>query len=310
MAKRIFIYLLISALVFASSGCSTTEAAQLLGTSEQNPSVETKASASEDVPKNPSAVPPSGATISPNENLDESFTRIVVDGGNMSGYRQPMAVVDVGFGDREYLAYTNEYGQLIRVTASVIRLQDNVSELLLGNGRYYPDEAKVPGTERSDLDQGHVIADSLGGVSNAYNITPQDSVLNRHGDQAYMEKVIRDSGGCTDFEAVITYPDNKTQIPSHYSYTYTINSNVINDSFDNVNPDMVNQALKKVEPTALIPVPAASTGNHDISAIDANNNGQVSIKEAKAAGFKMPISRDHWLYQYMTDGDDDGFVGE
>ena len=66
-------------------------------------------------------------------------------------------------------------------------------------------EADVPGTERSYLDQGHVIADSLGGVSNAYNITPQDSTLNRHGDQAYMEKVIRDAGGVTNFVAKISY---------------------------------------------------------------------------------------------------------
>lgn len=47
---------------------------------------------------------------------------------------------------------------------------------------------------------------------------------------------------------------------------------------------------------------------HDISGIDAN--GQVLIKEAKSAGFKMPIKKEHWLYQYMTDGDGDGMVGE
>lgn len=34
------------------------------------------------------------------------------------------------------------------------------------------------------------------------------------------------------------------------------------------------------------------------------------FKEAKSAGFKMPIKKDHWLYQYMTDGDGDGMVGE
>ncbi|EAD5352205.1 hypothetical protein EVB16_15050, partial [Listeria monocytogenes] len=46
-----------------------------------------------------------------------------------------------------------------------------------------------------------------GGVSNAYNVTPQDSTLNRHGDQIYMESLIRSAGGVTDFEAIITYPD-------------------------------------------------------------------------------------------------------
>ena len=56
-----------------------------------------------------------------------------------------------------------------------------------------------------------------------YNITPQNSTLNRYGDQVYMKKVIRDASGCTDFVAIITYPDTTTQILIHYSYTYTIN---------------------------------------------------------------------------------------
>ncbi|MDD3306243.1 MAG: lamin tail domain-containing protein [Acetobacterium sp.] len=173
----------------------------------------------------------------------EGYTLIEVDGGDLSGQREPNVVVDIGFGDREYYAFTNEYGQLIKVTAAKIILQDDDNEPVLETGRYYPDEAKVPGVESPTLDEGHIIADSLGGVSNAYNITPQDSTLNRHGDQAYMEKVIRDAGGCTDFTAVITYPSMSTQIPSHYSFTYTLKGNVINDEFDNVNPDEVNQAL-------------------------------------------------------------------
>lgn len=167
----------------------------------------------------------------------DGYRMIVVDGGNLSGHREPNVVVDIGFGDREYWAFTNEYGQLVKVVAKEIVLQDEENEPVTSKGRYYRDEAKVPGVESPDLDEGHIIADSLGGVSNAYNITPQESTLNRHGDQAYMEKVIRDAGGCTDFVALITYPDTKTQIPSHYSYTYTLRGNVINDEFDNINPD-------------------------------------------------------------------------
>lgn len=169
----------------------------------------------------------------------EGYKLLEVDGGDLSGDREANVVVDIGFGDREYWAFTNEYGQLVRVIAKEIILQDDSKEPVTSDGRYYKDEAKVPGVESKDLDEGHVIADSLGGVSNAYNITPQNSTLNRHGNQAYMEKVIRDAGGCTDFEAVITYPNNETQIPSHYSFTYTINGNVIKDEFDNVNPGEV-----------------------------------------------------------------------
>ncbi len=178
------------------------------------------------------------------EDIFSGYKLIVVDGGNLSGHREPNVVVDIGFGDREYYAFTNEYGQLVKVIAKEIILQDDSTEPVTSSGRYYQDEAKVPGVESRTLDEGHVIADSLGGVSNAYNITPQNSTLNRHGDQAYMEKVIRDAGGCTEFVAIITYPDTTTQIPSHYSYTYTINGNVINDEFDNVNPDEYNASLE------------------------------------------------------------------
>jgi hypothetical protein len=117
------------------------------------------------------------------------FDLLEVDGGDLSGYRQPNVVVEIGFGDREYWAFTNEYGQLVRVIADEIILQDDSNESVLSSGRYYSDEAKVPGVESDVLDEGHIIADSLGGVSNAYNITPQESTLNRHGDQAYMEKI-------------------------------------------------------------------------------------------------------------------------
>lgn len=168
---------------------------------------------------------------------DGSYSILTVDGGDLSGERKPNVKVDIGYGDREYWAYTNEYGQLVKVTAEEIILQDDRTESVISDGRYYRDEAKVPGVEQPDLDEGHVIADSLGGVSNAYNITPQNSTLNRHGDQAYMENVIRDAGGCTNFTAIITYPDTETQIPSHYDYTYTIYGEEIHESFDNQNPE-------------------------------------------------------------------------
>ena len=156
----------------------------------------------------------------------ENYETIEVYGGDLSGYRQSNVRVDIGYGNREYWAYTNDYGQLIKVEADEIILQNEV------DGRYYEDEAYVSGTEHDDLDQGHVIADSLGGVANAYNITPQESYTNRYGEQAQMEEHIRNAGGCTDFTAIITY-DDTTQIPSHYSYSYTINGREYHVEFDN-----------------------------------------------------------------------------
>ncbi|HZG70054.1 MAG TPA: DNA/RNA non-specific endonuclease [Chondromyces sp.] len=244
----------------------------------------------------------------PNNELFSGYELIEVDGGDLSGYREPNVVVDIGYGDREYWAFTNEYGQLVRVIADEIILQDDSNEPVLSSGRYYSDEAKVPGVESDVLDEGHIIADSLGGVSNAYNITPQDSKLNRHGDVAYMEDVIRSAGGATNFEAIITYPNTETQIPSSYQYAYTLMGNEIVDTFDNVNPDEVNESLGLTgsEPSDS----TSSNTSGDISSVDTNGNGQVTIKEAKAAGFSMPITSDHWLYPYMDDRDNDGMVGE
>ncbi|MFD1781627.1 DNA/RNA non-specific endonuclease [Fredinandcohnia salidurans] len=251
----------------------------------------------------------------PNNELFSGYKLIEVDGGDLSGYREPNVVVDVGYGDREYWAFTNEYGQLVRVIADEIILQDDSNEPVLSSGRYYSDEAKVPGVESDVLDEGHIIADSLGGVSNAYNITPQESTLNRHGDQAYMEDAIRKAGGATKFEAIITYPNTETQIPSSYQYTYTLMGNVIVDKFDNVNPDEVNASLgltssKPSDSTNSNTNSTSSNADGDISRVDTNGNGQVTIKEAKDAGFSMPITSDHWLYKYMDDRDGDGMVGE
>jgi len=245
--------------------------------------------------------------------LFSGYKLIEVDGGDLSGYREPNVVVDIGFGDREYWAFTNEYGQLVRVIADEIILQDDRNEPVTSSGRYYADEAKVPGVERKDLDEGHIIADSLGGVSNAYNITPQESTLNRHGDQAYLEDAIRTARGATNFEAIITYPNTKTQIPSSYQYTYTLKGNVIVDIFDNVNPDKVNSSLgltSSESPSNTASSNTSSNSKGDVSSVDTDGNGQVTIKEAKAAGYKMPITKDHWLYQYMQDNDHDGMVGE
>lgn len=142
-----------------------------------------------DLEEEPVPVPVEEATVP--EGF-EGYQLIEVDVRDLSGHREANVVVDIGYGDRVYYAFTNEYGQLVKVTAEEIVLQDDSTEPVLDSGRYYPYEAKVPGVESSTLEEGHIIADCLGGVSNAYNITPQNSTLNRHVDQAYMEKGIRE----------------------------------------------------------------------------------------------------------------------
>ena len=303
MKKKMNYLILLLTTIFIV-GCTNSEDASITDVETNSQEIETSTTVVDE------PVVEETPTQSNNE-LFSGYKLIEVDGGDLSGYREPNVVVDIGYGDREYWAFTNEYGQLVRVIAKEIILQDDRNEPVLSSGRYYADEAKVPGVESKYLDEGHVIADSLGGVSNAYNITPQNSTLNRHGDQAYMEDAIRKAGGATNFEAIITYPNTETQIPSSYQYTYTINGNVITDSFENVNPDEVNESLgltgnKESESQSA----SSSTNEGDLSSVDTNGNGIVTIAEAKAAGFSMPITRDHWLYKYMQDRDNDGMVGE
>jgi hypothetical protein len=94
------------------------------------------------------------------EDIEEMFpgySYVERDGGELSGYREPNVVVNIGFGQkRNYFAFTNKYGQLVRVVADKIVLQDDDTEPVLKTGRYYRDEAKVPGVESNDLDEGHV----------------------------------------------------------------------------------------------------------------------------------------------------------
>lgn len=306
MTKNYLILLLVTIFLV---GCTNVEDASLTEKETDSQEVTTVNSEKEDT--NTPVVDKPEVEEKPSQSNKSQFPgykQIEVDGGDMSGYRESNVVVNIGFGDREYWAFTNEYGQLVRVIADKIKPQDDINEPVTSSGRYYSDEAKVPGVESSTLDEGHIIADSLGGVSNAYNITPQDSTLNRHGDQAYMEDTIRKAGGATNFEAIITYPNTKTQIPSSYQYTYTIKGNKIVDTFDNVNPDEVNASLGLTDSKPSNATSSNSKG--DIASVDTNGNGQVTIKEAKAAGYSMPITRGHWLYPYMDDRDNDGMVGE
>ncbi len=326
-------YILIPLTALLISGCTDTETTspppdQTEEVSQQDDTTTQKTDAKKDSDQQSEKTDDTSTVTQPKDanrsaeskttTTKDSFTgykKILVDGGDLSGNRQANVVVDIGFGDRKYWAFTNEHGQLVRVIAKKIVLQNDATEDVSRDGRYYSDEAKVPGVERADLDEGHIIADSLGGVSNAYNITPQDSTLNRHGDQAYMEDVIRKAGGATNFEAQITYPDTSTMIPSAYQYTYTVRGNTVVDRFKNSNPDETNAALgltkkkeTKKEPTSKSAPNTAAT--EDVSRVDTDGNGQVTIQEAKDAGFMMPITEKHWLYQYMRDNDHDGMVGE
>lgn len=148
--------------------------------------------------------------------------------------------MDTDYANRDYFGYTNSDRQLVYVHADNIIAQNDIEENG-GSNRYCSDEAKVSGVEDEQLDEGHVIADSLGGVSNAYNITPQNSYLNRYGEQADVEGEMRDalySGSeVTNFNAYITYEDN-SMIPINYQINYEIDGALKSYEYANEGKDI------------------------------------------------------------------------
>ena len=66
------------------------------------------------------------------EYIGEQYTIIEVDGGDRSGEREVNVAVDIGYGEREYLELTNEYGQLVYVIAdaNVLFLYKNLEVII------------------------------------------------------------------------------------------------------------------------------------------------------------------------------------
>lgn len=154
--------------------------------------------------------------------------------------RTANVVVSIGATDdgvpREYYAVINSTGQLVEVIARDIIVQNDDTETVSDKGRYCDYLPFVPGAGKG-FDRGHVIADSLGGQSNLYNLAPQNATLNRYGDQAFIENQIRKAGGAADFHAVLTYPDSHSDVPSRYSIAYSLENTPRVRTFANIDPD-------------------------------------------------------------------------
>lgn len=160
---------------------------------------------------------------------------INIDICDLKAKRLSNVVALIGANNRKYYSQVNEFNQIVKVEAKQITKQEKSEERV--KGRYCEDEARVNGTQEKNLDQGHIIADSLGGASNTYNITPQNSTLNRIGEQSkmekYMVKMLTHHHKITDFIATIKYPNTKTLIPSHYNFSFKVDNEVKSYSFDN-----------------------------------------------------------------------------
>lgn len=133
-----------------------------------------------------------------------------------------------------------------------------------------------------------------------YRVTPYFEGDNKLASGMYMEGMsIEDNGEALMFHIYV--PNIQPSV--HLDYTTGLSWTDEQEP----EPEVVEE-IPVVEPVAE-EVPVIAEVN-DVSSVDTNGNGQVTIKEAKEAGFSMPIYSDHWLYPYMDDRDGDGMVGE
>jgi len=119
--KRNFLFLLLMTIIFV--GCTNIEEISNNKGKTESQEVTTNHSETEKAAE---------TEETPTQSISDMFPgyrMIKVDGGDLSGHREPNVVVDIGFGDRQYWAFTNEYGQLVRVIADEIILQDERMKL-------------------------------------------------------------------------------------------------------------------------------------------------------------------------------------
>ena len=142
-----------------------------------------------------------------------------------------------------------------------------------------------------------------------YRVTPAFEGDNLLASGVYMEGFsIEDNGATIQFNIYV--PNIQPDVEINYADGSSVGPEgpTQDESLPNLNQ---SSTVSETAPTAeSAPATTASASGGDVSLVDANGNGQVTIKEAKAAGFSMPIYSDHWLYPYMDDRDGDGMVGE
>lgn len=143
-----------------------------------------------------------------------------------------------------------------------------------------------------------------------YRVTPVFEGNNLVASGAYMEGFsIEDNGEGLMFNVYV--PNIQPGVEINYADGSSIGPEgpAEEGEIKPYNPPKSNATNESKPAPKPEPAPAQPAGGN-LSDVDTNGNGKVTIQEAKDAGFSMPIYKDHWLYQYMDDRDGDGMVGE
>lgn len=173
---------------------------------------------------------------------------------------------------------------------------DNAENLMTGT-RYFNTEGMLPFE--------NFVANYIEETENhvRYRVTPHFEGNNLLASGIYMEGFsIEDNGEGLSFHIYV--PNIQPEVEINYATGES--------KFDEpvVEELVKKEPVKKETPKESVVEETPAPSGGDVSSVDANGNGKVTIQEAKDAGFSMPLYSDHWLYQYMDDRDNDGVVGE
>ena len=109
-----FTYLALPLTVLLMAGCTNEDTSSTENVEEPAPQQETVTETAEPNKEEATAEPVSEKTVETaetttdsNSDLFSGYKLIEVDGGDLSGYRESNVVVDIGYGKREYWAFTN-----------------------------------------------------------------------------------------------------------------------------------------------------------------------------------------------------------
>lgn len=150
---------------------------------------------------------------------------INIDVCSQSIVREPNVKVDIGYGNRAYYGYTNEYGQLVYVTADSLQLQNSNTEQLI-DGQYCNTQTNESNTS-DEYNSGHAIGDELGGVSNSYNLFPQLTEMNNGKFkelEQHIESAMYQGSEVTDLRIEISYSSPEDTIPYSYEISFKIDN--------------------------------------------------------------------------------------
>ncbi len=131
--------------------------------------------------------------------------------------------VNIGTGKREYYAYTNEYSQLVYITASELVASNNVVDKGETNNSYCKNEDNDSYNEKKYTPT-YIINSTVGGINNRYNQLLISNNLTRDEEFSNMyqtiTKLLNSNKKISNFEIRIYYSHSQDEEPERIQVSF------------------------------------------------------------------------------------------